>query len=461
MRNAGAEASCLAPLLCLFTGAVLWLLAALLLGLMDSLKFHNPELLAAVPYLSYGRVHAAQNAALLYGFGVPAALGLGLWLLCRLGNAALAGPAAVLLGAVFWNCAVAAGVAAILCGGSGGYEGFDLPSWCAPILFVAYILIGVCAFVTFDRRQEEKLYPSQWFIIGSLFWFPWIFSTADLLLLVAPARGVLQALIAWWYVHNLNEVFLGFAGLASSFYFIPKLTGRPLHSHYLAALAFWTLALFGSCGGVPYGAPLPAWIVSLSVVGTGLTLVPLLAVATNFHLIARQDLETLNADPALRFTCMGLMFWLIAGAQQIVGALPGVSAITAFTWFGAARSELFHIGFFALTVFGALYYILPDLLGLDRTAWSAKLLKWHFFLSVFGVLITYISLMAAGKGQGILLADARNSFPDVMRRTMMPLRVSTLGELMVLTGTILFLFNFAGILAAAWRRRLAERKVRA
>jgi cytochrome c oxidase cbb3-type subunit 1 len=449
------------PLLCLFAGAVLWLCLALALGLMDSVKFHDPEFLAAEPYLSYGRVHAAQNAALLHGFGVPAALGLGLWLLCRLGRAALAGPLAVLLGVVFWNFALIAGVVAILCGGGAGYEGFELPVWCAPVLFAAYILIGLCAFVTFDRRQEDKLYPSQWFVIGSLFWFPWIFSTAGLLLLVAPARGVLQALIAWWCAHNLSEVFLGLAGLASSFYFIPKLLGRPLHSRYLAALAFWTLALFGSCGGVPNGAPLPAWIVSLSVVGTVLTVVPLLAVATNFYFTARRDLEALDADPVLRFTYVGLVFWLIAGAQQIVGALPSVSAITEFTWFGAAHGELFHNGFFALTVFGALYYIVPRLLGLDQTAWCPKLLTAHFMLAFSGVLIAYISLLAAGVGQGILLADARNSFPDVMRRTMMPLRVSTLGESFVLLGTILFLLNFARILLAAGRRCRAERKERA
>jgi hypothetical protein len=38
------------------------------------------------------------------------------------------------------------------------------------------------------------------------------------------SRGVLQASTAWWYAHNFDTVFLGFAGLASAFYFIPKLS---------------------------------------------------------------------------------------------------------------------------------------------------------------------------------------------------------------------------------------------
>jgi cytochrome c oxidase cbb3-type subunit I len=456
--KAGAEASCPVAMLTLFAGAVLWLLVASLLGLRNSLNFHAPALFAGEAYLSYGRVHAAQNTALLYGFGVPSALGLGLWLLCRLGRASLAGPAVVFIGAIFWNIAVTLGVAAILCGGSTGFDGFELPVWCAPILFVAYLMIGLCALLTFHQREPGPLYPSQWFVVGSLFWFPWIFSTAALVLLYVPARGVLQASTAWWYAHNFDTVFLGFAGLASAFYFIPKLLGRPLHSHYQAALAFWTIALFGSWGGIPDGAPLPSWIISLSVVGAVLTAVPILTVATNFYQTVRQNLNTLDADPILRFTYVGLIFWIIAGAQNIVGALPSVSSITDFTRFGAAQKELFHYGFFAMTVFGALYYIVPRLLGLEQSAWCPKLLKYHFYLTFYGVLISYISLVSAGVGQGILLANGGNAFADVMRRTMFPVRFSMIGDLLVVVGTVLFLLNFAGVLAAACRQCRAERK---
>jgi len=459
-KPAGAEASCPVGMLALFAGALTWLLVASSLGLINSLKFHAPGFLAGEAYLSYGRVHAAVNVAFLYGFGVPAALGLGLWLLCRLGRATLAGPAMVFLGAIIWNMAVALGEAAILCGGSTGFDCFEMPAYCAPFLFLAYLLIGVCALLTFHQRQQERLYPSQWFVVGSLFWFPWIFSTAVLVLLCVPARGVLQAVVAWWYAHNFDTVFLGFTGLASAFYFIPKLLNRPLHSHYLAALAFWTLALFGSSGGMPDGAPLPSWILSLAVVGTVLTTVPILAIVTNFYQTVRQDLSTLDADPTLRFTYVGLVFWIIASVQQIVGVLPSVSTITDFTWFGAAQKELFHYGFFVMTIFGVLYYIVPRLLSLDASAWCPKLLKFHFVFMFLGVLISYLSLLVAGIGQGILLANGGNSFVDVMRRTMMPLRMSTLGDLFVVVGIILFLLNFAGVLVQSCRQCCAARKER-
>ena len=461
------EASCRLPLLAIFGGGVLWLFIGLLFCLLASLKFHNPHFLAGEAYWTYGRIHAAQVTALLYGFGAPSALGLGLWLLCRLGRAPLAGPWVVLTGVVFWNTAVTIGLIAILCGDGTGFESFEMPRYVSAILFVGYLLIALCGVLTFHRRAEGVLYPSQWFVLGSFFWFPWIFSTAAALLLCRPVRGVLQASIAWWYAHNFSAIFLGFAGLASIFYFIPKLMGRPLHSHYLAALAFWTLALFGSWGGIPGGAPLPSWIISMGVVGTVLTAVPILAVALNFYHTVRRDLHALDSHLTLRFTYVALVFWLLAGAQQIVGVLPNVSALTDYTWFGVSQWELFHYGFFAFAMFGAIYYIVPRLLHRNEPPiWSSGLVAGHFWLTFFGLMISYTALLVGGVGQGVLLNDPKYSFVQVMRGTLMPLRAGTLGDLFIVIGMIFFLLNFALLLLRwgfrCWQKMLPNlRKERA
>src|SRR5580658_3908374 len=94
-----------AGLVYLLGSGTVWLVLALALGFLNSLRFHNAELLANCATLGFGRVHAAESAALLYGFGVQAALGIGIWLLCRLGSAPLAGPFVVFFGALVWNLA--------------------------------------------------------------------------------------------------------------------------------------------------------------------------------------------------------------------------------------------------------------------------------------------------------------------------------------------------------------------
>src|ERR1700722_18022495 len=127
------EASCRLPLLGLFGGGALWLFLGALFALFASLKFHNPHFLANEPYWTYGRIHAAHMTALLYGFGVPVALGVGLWLLCRIGKTPLTGPWVVIIGVIFWNSAVALGVIGVLCGGSTGFESFEMPAYVAAI----------------------------------------------------------------------------------------------------------------------------------------------------------------------------------------------------------------------------------------------------------------------------------------------------------------------------------------
>jgi len=442
------EASCCFPLVGLFGGAVLWLFLGLIFALINSLRFHNPHLFADESFLSYGRVHAAQVSAILYGFGVPCALGSGLYLICRLGRTPLAGSVAALLGMVLWNSAVTVGVIAVLCGGGTGFESFDLPAFVSVPLLVAYLLIGISGLLTFHNRTVETLYPSQWFVLGSLFWFPWIFSTATAMLLCMPARGVMQPIIAWWYAHNFSTVFLGFAGLGAIFYFIPKLIGRPLHNSYVAALAFWTLALFGSCGGIPNGSPLPSWIVSLALVGTVLTAVPLLAVGWNLYATVRTNPDALDSHITLRFTYVAMFFWLIAGIQQIVGVLPNVSAMTDYTWFGVAHWELYHYGFFALAMFGAMYYILPRLIdSINPPAWKPGLVKLHFWFTLVGVIIAYLALVVGGIGEGYLLSNPAYDFNHVMAGTLMALRLATMGDLLLVIGTIFFLLNIALLLS--------------
>ena len=59
------------------------------------------------------------------------------------------------------------------------------------------------------------------------------------------------------------------------------------------------------------------------------------------------------------------MFWVIGSVQLIVGAIPSVSSLTDFTWFTVAQKNLWVYGFFALTMFGAMYYLLPRVMSIE------------------------------------------------------------------------------------------------
>src|SRR5581483_8437578 len=89
------DASCRLPLFVLFVSAAVWLSVSSVAGLVASIKFHAPAFLANCSVLSYGRLHAVAVDALLYGFAIPAGLGVALWVLARAGRARAAAPLAI------------------------------------------------------------------------------------------------------------------------------------------------------------------------------------------------------------------------------------------------------------------------------------------------------------------------------------------------------------------------------
>jgi cytochrome c oxidase cbb3-type subunit 1 len=449
--SADIDASCRLPLMVLFLSAAVWLVLGSAFALAASLKFHAPDFLADCAGLTYGRVRPASFNCMLYGFCMPAGLGVALWLLARLGRTRLALPGLITVGAVCWNLGVAMGVGGILTGGSTGFENLEMPSYAARLVFLGYLMMVVWGALTFHQRRERQLYVSQWFLFAALFWYPWVYSTADLLLLTFRVRGMAQAVIAWWYSENLLVVWLGLVGLAAVFYFIPKLTGRDLHSRYLALLTFWMLILFGSWGGIPESAPVPAWMPVSSAVATGLGLIGTVAVALNMHRTLGGQCSRLLAHPSLRFIGFGLVAFIVGGLMSAAGALSEVSQVTRFTWFTAARGLLNYYGFFAMVMFGAVYYIVPQLTGVEFP--SAKLVRAHFWVATAGTLLVVVPLAAGGIVQGLKLQHADIAFTDIARGTLPFLRASTTGDLLIALGHLMFLGNLAGLVIRFYRAR--------
>ena len=439
LAPAEIDASCRVPVLVLFACAAVWLVTASVLALIASLKFHMPQLLADCPWFTYGRLQPMQMNSLIYGFAAQSALGMSLWMIARLGRTRLVQPGCVVAGTILWNAGLKIGIFGIQIGDSTGFEWLEMPGYASPMLFVGYAIIGVCGLLTFHQRREPTLYVSQWFLLAALFWFPWIYSTANLLLVFFPVRGVLQASISWWYIGNLSAIWFGFIGLASIFYFLPMLTGNTLYSGPLAVLAFWTLALFGGWGAIHHGAPLPAWMPSLSTVFTGLTMIPLLAIALNWWRTFAGASANLDKSLPLRFVTFGAVAYLLAGLLSIVDSLPQVSQTTHFTFFTTALTQLRLYGFFGMTAFGAIYYIVPLL---TQSEWpSAKWANRHFTLAALGIGLYVASMALGGILQGRALNDPNQSVLDALRIGLLFFRVSTLGDLLMAAGNGLLALN--------------------
>lgn len=440
------------PLLVLFISAAVWAVIGSAFGLMASIKFHSPAFLADQAWLTYGRVYAVYTNSLLYGFALQAGLGFALWLLSRLGQARLTPDWLVLLGAIFLNLGITLGVIYILAGDSTGFVNLEMPGYAARLLFLGYLLIALSGLITFHYRQERLLFVSQWFVLTALFWFAWVYSTAEVLLVISPVRGVTQAVVSWWYSDNLLVVWLGLVGLAAAFYFVPKLLRRDLHSHYLALLAYWVLVLVASWGGIPNTAPVPAWMPAASTVATMISLILLLAVALNVYGTTGGFALVRESSP-LSFILFGVGAFLVAGALRIAAVLETTHTLQ-FSWYTPAQNQLQFYGFFAMILFGAIYYILPRVVGLAFP--FPKLVRAHFWLAALGIVLIFLPLTIGGVVQTQKMLDPKLPFVDVVKATLPFLRASTVGDLLLFLGHLLFLGNVVGLTVRFYRSLAVE-----
>jgi len=449
---AEVEASSRLPVLAMFGAGAFWLVISSVLGLISSIKFHSPDFLAGPAWLTYGRVRPAFVDSFLYGFCLQAGLAAGLWLVARLGRTALR-PLPILAGAKLLNLGVILGVIGILQGDASGFDALNFPRYAAAMIFGGYVLIGVPAVLAFHRRAARTLFVSQWFLLAALFWFPWIYSTGSLLVVAFPLRGVAQPIIAWWYAANFQYVWMALVGLGIAFYLVPKVTGRELVSHNLALFTFWTLILFGSWTGIPRTAPVPAYLPAISTVTSVLSILTLVAVALAVWKTVDGNLGLLWGSRSLRFVAVGLACFLAAGVMNIVESLGTTGAITNFTWFTIARTHLLTYGFFAMTLFGAIYFVTPRVVGreLPFTKWVGV----HFWLATLGMILGWAPLAVGGIVQGRKLLDPNAAFVDIAKSTLMFLRISTVGDLLMLAGHALLWINL-GLLALGLARAACQ-----
>jgi cytochrome c oxidase cbb3-type subunit 1 len=358
----------------------------------------------------------------------------------------------ITIGVYILNFGILAGVLGILAGDGTGFENLEMPRYGALMIFVGYLMIGIWAAMTFHQRTQPRLYPSQWFLLAALFWFPWIYSTANLLLVVFPVRGVAQSVIDWWYTNNPIYVWFSVIGLASIFYFLPTLKNRELPSQPLALFTFWALILFGSWAGIPRSAPVPAWIPAISTVATVLTVLVLITLALNVRGILGGKCSTiLTGGPAAQFVGIGVIAFFLGGAINILGAILDPNNALTFTWLGSARHELQVYGFFVMTAFGAIYYLVPIVAGINL---CPKLAKAHWWLALLGLILMVVPFAIGGIVEAAKLRDASIPFADVIQATLPFLRITTVGELLLLAGHGVLLANLLGLVKQLYCSRV-------
>jgi len=394
------------PVMFFFTSASAWLGGSLVLGLIAMVKLRVPGFVGECSWLDYGRLQPAHLDTLVYGWAAQMAFGALIWLLARLSWRECRHAGTILTAGHLWNFGVLFGLIGVLSGYSTGVSWMEFPAFVWPALLLAYVAIAVWALVQMRLRPKGEPFIGYWYALAAVLWFPWLFGSAYLFVFVFGGHPLVTPLVDGWYKSGL--IFLFFIPVAAgvAMYLVAKVGGRPLASRSLALLGFWGLAFIAPWAGAQrlVGAPVPYFLPWLGAAAVILVAIPLLAVSGNVLSTLKGRGELISRSPTLRFVVAGMIGMLVLAAANITVFVPGFTLpLSQFSISGYAYEVFALYGVFGMTMFGAVYYIVPRLV---RCEWpSGAMIRTHFWFSVYGALSIALFGILGGLFQGVAQED--------------------------------------------------------
>lgn len=449
-RRAAIDRSTKLPVYFFLTSGTIWLVIASVLGLLASIRMHSPGFFGdCAGWLGWGRLQPVFTNAFIYGWAFQAAFAVALWLMARLCRTRLKNPVTVLVGGHFWNLGLTLGLVAIFSGHQEPGEWLEMGRVSWVLMLAAFLLINVWLVLMFVSRPKESDYVSQWYLVGACFWFPWTYLTANLFI-QGGLSGLHAAAVASWYSNTLIFLYFVPVALAAAYYIIPKIVGRPIHSYTLAVAGFWSLAIFGAWTGLQKltGGPLPTWLPAVSGAAQWFLLIPVLCVAANHFFTVRGHHGLVQVSPTLRFTFASAVFYV--GAHLVAAGLVLFPGLTQFTlaWDGFQFMALYN--YFTMAMFGAIYFIVPRLSGCEWL--SPKMIRFHFWFSVYGGVSVSLLLLFGGVAQGQSIATWDREFIGAVENARGYLVGRTIGWIFLLFSHGMFLFHLVLMMFRLGRR---------
>jgi cytochrome c oxidase cbb3-type subunit 1/cytochrome c oxidase cbb3-type subunit I/II len=379
-----------------------WFATATSFGMIGAGYLIAPDFLANVEYIHFGRVRPMHVNAVLFGFVTPGLLAVAFYYFPRLLRTELFSHKLGVFSAIFWNFMVAAGMIGIATGHTQGREYAELP-WPVDIMVViSFSLVVFNILMTIRQREERILYVSIWYTtaavvltsitycLGNVIWKP---DTGALV-------GIPDAILLWFYGHNIFGLLLTPMGLAVAYYVLPIATRSPLYSHTLSLLGFWSLIIVYTHIGTHHllQVPVPTWLKTISIVDSVAMVIPVMIVLINLWYTIKGKLGEIHADIGAKFVLTGTIYYFFVNIQGSMMALPHVQRITHFNNWVVGHAHIGVLGFAGVTALGGLYFILPKITG--KPLYSRFLADVQYWLVLIGVTGFAVVLTIVGLIQG-------------------------------------------------------------
>lgn len=381
-----------------FLFSLLWFPVFATFGFILAIKFFVPTFLGDPGVATFGVIRPAHTNGVLFGFVSSGLLGTMLWITPRLCRIELHRPTLAKATAVLWNGAVLVGILWIALGGSQGREYAEMPWLVDVAVVVTLVLLAYVVFGTVVRRAEPKLYVSLWYYMGTMVWFPIVYVIGNVMW--QPPQGALNgtqdAIFNWYYGHNVLGLWFTTLGIPAWYYFVPRMINRPLYSHLLSLIAFFSIAFFytGVGGHHLLQAPIPEWLKTVAVIMSIFMMVPVLAFATNILLTMRGSWRQILRNPALQFIMAGFFMYTLASIQGSFQAFRDTNAFLHFSQWSVGHAHLALLGGFGFLAIGAALHLIPRILG--RGLYHPRLAGPTFWIAALGFTAFFVAMTITG-----------------------------------------------------------------
>ena len=429
-------------------------IVGMLVGLLVSIQFVLPEANFGLPYTTFGRIRPLHTNAVVFAFignGIFAGVYYSLQRLCK------ARMYSDLLGKIHfwgWQLIILSAVITLPLGYTTGKEYAEL-EWPIDIaIALIWIVFGINMFMTILKRRERHLYVAIWFYIATFITVAMLHVVNSFELPIGLLKsyswyaGVQDALVQWWYGHNAVAFFLTTPYLGLMYYFVPKISNRPIYSYRLSIIHFWALIFIYIWAGphhLLYTA-LPDWVQSLGVVFSIMLIAPSWGGMLNGLLTLRGVWDKVREDAILKFMVVAITCYGMATFEGPLLSLKNVNAIGHFTDWIIAHVHVGGLGWNGFLTFAMLYYLIPRLY--DTQLYSKKLANVHFWIGTLGIVFYAVPMYWAGFTQSLMWQQFNPEgtlvYPNFLETVtqIMPMYVlRAFGGLLYLTGALVMVYN--------------------
>jgi len=420
-----------------------WIFFAPTMGLLVSIKFHNPEFLGDSSWLTFGRLRPIHVNGVIFGVFSTGLFALTFYMVPRLTEVRMFAERLGWFVLVLWNLSLVAGFIALAAGFNQGLEAGEFNVVVDIGVFICFALMTIMVIGTVMRRREKRIYVALWYLLAAFVWtaLNYIFGN---FILPYNFPGVNNAALHGLYIHYIVGLWITPAGLAVIYYFLPPGVKNPLYSHKLSLIGFWSLAFFYPFVGTHHYlfSPIPDWAESIAIVTSMMLIIPVWTVTVNFFgtvkgrwgVVIGREYDSYAA----KFLLLGAVYYLLGCFQGSTEALREVQRPTHFTDFVIAHSHNTIFGTFVVWVMGAVYYVWPRVTG--RNLYSKTLADWHYWLVLAGFSMMMTVLIFQGVMQGTMWLDNVDFVKTVDRMKPYWIIRSISGAIMD-TGIYLFIYN--------------------